>query len=567
MKKQKENKVEEIKKTKSVENAKILNIRFNILAIVCIILFCAVLTPITFQNDTFYSIKIGEHILNNGIDMQDPFSWHEGIPYVYPHWLYDTLTYLIYSFSGFMGLFITTMILSCVLGITMYFVNKKISKNKLVAFIITLITMYLLKDFITARAQLVTFILFELEILLIEKFLDKKKIIYVIFLALISLFMANLHCAVWPFFFILFMPYIAEYLLSFNYFDIYYRIKCRKVSKKIAKCKDEEKAKKLENKLNSLKVDKEKIVNKIENRRKNPYKLRIEKRDAAKWLILIMVVCALMGFIAPNGDTPFTYLIKTMQGNTTESISEHLPLTLINNIPLMIVLGTSIALLVLTDVKITLRDIFMFGGLVILMFMSRRQQSMFLIMGSAIFAKWIAELVSKYDKDGTKEFVNIMLSTLGMIATLSVVALFMVLSIKEKVGDRFVNEKFYPTEAVEYIKENLDLDKVKLYNEYNYGSYLLFNDIPVFIDSRAELYAPEYNKTEKNPDGLDIFSDYINTSNISKYYEDTFKKYNMTHAIMYKKSKLNMLLSRDNSGKYEEIYSDDYFVIYKLNLN
>jgi len=44
-----------------------------------------------------------------------------------------------------------------------------------------------------------------------------------------------------------------------------------------------------------------------------------------------MVICVLMGFITPLKDTPFTYLYKTMQGNTTQNISEHLPMTLINN--------------------------------------------------------------------------------------------------------------------------------------------------------------------------------------------------------------------------------------------
>ena len=42
----------------------------------------------TFQNDTFYTIKIGELILDNGIDMMDHFSFHENMAYTYPHWLY-----------------------------------------------------------------------------------------------------------------------------------------------------------------------------------------------------------------------------------------------------------------------------------------------------------------------------------------------------------------------------------------------------------------------------------------------------------------------------------------------
>ena len=44
--------------------------------------------------------------------------------------------------------------------------------------------MYLLKDYITARAQLVTFILFIFEIYLIEQFIEKNKKRYLAYLIL-----------------------------------------------------------------------------------------------------------------------------------------------------------------------------------------------------------------------------------------------------------------------------------------------------------------------------------------------------------------------------------------------
>ena len=78
---------------------------------------------------------------------------------------------------------------------------------------------------------------------------------------------------------------------------------------------------------------------------------------------------------------------------------------------------------------------------------------------------------------------------------------------------KYLSTKMYPIKATEYIKENLDYKNIRIFNEYNFGSYLLFNDIKVFIDSRADLYAPEFNKTEER-EGRDIFSDYINISNI-----------------------------------------------------
>ena len=70
-------------------------IKFNVMAIILIAIFCISIAPVTLQNDTFYTIKIGEYIINNGIDMHDPFSYHD-IGYTYPHWLYDTSIYLIY---------------------------------------------------------------------------------------------------------------------------------------------------------------------------------------------------------------------------------------------------------------------------------------------------------------------------------------------------------------------------------------------------------------------------------------------------------------------------------------
>ncbi len=566
-------------KPKNDDSQKIKNIKFHILAIVAIIIFCISICPVTLQNDTFYTIRIGEHIVNTKtVDMQDPFSWHE-LPYTYPHWAYDVMIYLIYSLGGLQGIFISTIVLSCILGITMYCTNYKISKNKVISLIITVGAMFLLKDYIAARAQLITFILFELTILLIENFLQKKKIRYAIGIILISIAIANLHCAVWPFFFVIFLPYVAEYLI-FTIIDAdivdkirikIYDIRIKRHSKNIEKAKNEEDKKISNEKMNRVILLKEnyqekhvKILKNREEKRNNPYKIRYKKNKVTKWLILIMIICAFTGILTPLGDTPYTYLYKTMKGNTTQSISEHLPLTLINNKAMLIVLAGTLALLIFTDTKIRLKDLFLFAGLTLLMFMTRRQESMLLLLGSAVVATIITDLFTKYDEKGLKELENIMISSLGTIATILLIVLIAVVEIKPKLDDKFVNPSSYPVDAAEYIKQNLDLSSIRLFNEYNYGSYLLFQGIPVFIDSRADLYAPEFNgkKGEDGKyDGQDIFSDYINTSNISKYYEDTFEKYDITHVILYKNSKLNMLISKDD--KYLELYSDKKFVIYE----
>jgi hypothetical protein len=87
----------------------------------------------------------------------------------------------------------------------------------------------------------------------------------------------------------------------------------------------------------------------------------------------------------------------------------------------------------------------------------------------------------------------------------------------------------------------------------------------VFIDSRADLYAPEFNTpTGKTEDGRDIFMDFIDASNLNGFYEDTFEKYDITHIILDKNSKMNLIISNTNDGKYNCLYEDKYFIVYKI---
>lgn len=568
MKKDKENQIKE----KNVEKKKNkkgklkkhinINVNFTIVAIILIAIFCVCVTPVTFQNDTYYTIKIGELIKNNGIDMMDHFSWHENLSYTYPHWLYDFFTYLIYLIGGFKGVYIITCVLSAILGISIFLVNSKLTKSKSISFIITMGVIYALKPYIAARAQLVTFILFIWELFFIEKFIENRKIGYGIGLILISTLIANLHVATWPFFFVLFLPYIVEYLIAIVSDIIIYK-KCKMLvikhkMKKAQKKNDIERLKELQIKLQEQEDKNLKIKDKRENKN-NSYKLVIKRRENVKFLIIIMIICAFTGLLTPLGDTPYTYLYKTMKGNTTQNISEHLPLTLINNTNAMCVLVIFLAILIFTKTKIRLSDLFMLSGLCYLMFSTRRQFSIFVLICSVILTKFIVDLINTYTKKGIKEFEEAFRNVLVVISLTVLIGLMSYDSVKPKLDDKFVDSKSYPVEACDYILENIDLSKARFYNEYNYGSYMLFRGIPVFIDSRADLYAPEFsgNKDE------DIFTDFINTSSVSKFYEDTFKKYNITHIITGKNSKTNMLITKTHDKNYKEIYSDDKFVIYE----
>ena len=292
------------------------SIRFTIMAVVLIAIFCFAISPVTLQNDTFYTIKIGEHILQNGIDMKDPFSWHENLQYTYPHWLYDVVIYLVYSIGGQVGIYISTIVLSITLGLTMYLVNTKLTKNKLTSFILTIAGMYLLRNYIAARAQLVTFTLFILTVYFIEMFLETKKKRYAVGLIIIPIIIANVHLAVFPFYFVLYLPYIAEYMIYIlsNTEIILVTAKIDRLNKKILKTTNEEEIQKIKDEINKLEQKNEKTIKKKEKIDANPYKIKIRGNDNVKALIIIMIICLFTGLLTPLGTTPYTYLIKQCKG-------------------------------------------------------------------------------------------------------------------------------------------------------------------------------------------------------------------------------------------------------------
>lgn len=554
------NKTEKTEKKERKFNSKIV---FGIIAIILIAIFCFAMTPVTLQNDTFYTIKIGEQITQTGIDMQDHFSWHEDLAYTYPHWLYDLITYYIYSAFGMTGIYVTTCILSIILGISLYIVNTKIAKNQIISFILTLLVIYIMRGYIAARAQLVTFILFVWIIYCIEMFLKNRKIRYAVGLVGISTLIANLHVAVWPFIFVLFLPYIAEYLIAvLAEFVIYRKLKIQILKFRIKLLthsgKNVDKKRSLEEKLRNIIEKNERIKIKRAEELKNPYKIKLNKNKNIKWLVLVMIICALTGLLTPLGDTPYTYLYKTMQGNTTQNINEHLPMTIVDETEALSAIVLILAILTFSKTKIKLSDLFMIGGLCYLMLASRRQVTMFCIIGVLVVNKMICGLIEIYTNNGLEKAYKKVANAIGYVIIISIVLGMSYYFYEPKQNDEYIDESAYPVQACDYILENIDLTTARFYNEYNYGSYLIYRGIPVFIDSRADLYAPEFSGKED-----DIFMDFIDVSSIGVFYEDIFEKYNITHLIMYKDAKINMIIEETNDPNYKQLYSDKYFVVYE----
>ena len=503
-------------KQKEKKDVKVNKKKFFCLAIVWLFIFAIGMVKKELQNDTFYTIKIGELILKNGIDMMDHFSFHSGLAYTYPHWLYDTLIYLIYSVFGFGGLYISSIILFLILLFIVFKINVKISDSYSVSAFATGICALAISGFMTSRAQSVSYILFALEIYFIEMFLKNGNKKNIIGLLIISLLICNVHVAVWPFYYILFLPYLAEGIISF----LTQKIKIKK-------------------------------QNKFTEFLKN--KFIVEDNSRIKYLLLIMGVSLLTGLLTPIGNTPYTYLIKTMLGNSQDYIQEHQMMTWIESPFTIIIAGEVIFLSFFSRVK--LRDLLLVIGLSFMSIMSLRHLSLLALIGTICFSRVFSMFLEMFSFDADKIVIGFLERKKWIqYISFAVVIIFAILMLIHQNKYDYIDKKTYPVDVLKYIKDNVDIDNARIFNDYNFGSYLLLNDIPVFIDSRADLYTKQFSGFD-----YDIFDDYMR---IAGNYQEKFKFYGITHVLIYKeKNDLYEAIKIDPN--YKKLYDDKYFAFYE----
>ena len=493
--------------------------KFDIIVIILILMLAISIPAKTFQNDTFYIIKVGESIVNNGIDMLDHFSIHN-IMYPYEHWLHDLIIFFIYSKTGFVGLYISNMVFTFILGLILYFCSKKLYKNKYVSLIITISVIILLQPFIATRAQLVSYILFALEIFFLEMITSTGKWKYGIFLIIDSVFLVNVHATTWPMYLFLFIPYFISCLLS-NY-----------KNKKI--CTKE---------LNSYKKSVSMLFDKLFLFTDN--KIKIDKFKFIKKLIIVFLLCILTGFINPNCNQSFTHFVKLKLGITLSFISEHQPIVLYNNVLFLIYLSIIIMYLIFSRAKISIKDFIILSGLLFLTLSSYRHMALFLVIGSFSVVNLFSSI--KISKKANKKKIVLLISFIILYLS--------IFNFVNNISKNYVSD-IYPIEAAQFINENCDKSKMRLYNDYDYGSYLMYKDIPVFIDSRANLYTKQFNHLDR-----DIANDWY-TIYKTGHYKKIFKIYNITNALVPKDSIIDKSLRLEND--YEIIYQDKKFVLFQI---
>ena len=93
----------------------------------------------------------------------------------------------------------------------------------------------------------------------------------------------------------------------------------------------------------------------------------------------------------------------------------------------------------------------------------------------------------------------------------------------------------------------------RLLNEYKFGGELIYHDVFVFIDGRADLYSGT------------IYNDYLSIINFKKEAISLIEKYDFDYYLISDKCSLYTYL--DNSDQFDLIYSDKNIYFYKKIVN
>jgi hypothetical protein len=478
--------VEKFSRSKFVENISM----FFLFSLPSLLLY----RPI-FENDTYWLLNTGKYVLYHGIPHTEPFTIHSGLNLIVQQWLTTVVFYAIYQKYGALGLHIFSIIGYSVITFLIYRLAFHMAKGKkLVASYVAAFVGIYLSYYMVLRPQIFSLLIFVIEMFLLEYYIrdQRQRPIRVAVLPFLSVLLINLHSAMWPFFLLLYAPYLID-----------------------------------------------------------SFKFRFGKLEGQGYgklpLFVAFLLSAAAGFANPYGVHGMFYLINSY-GNAliNNSIREMLSPDFKGLFGIAVfAIVLTVALIYITVRGTTrLRYVLLTIGTLYMGLCSVRSFSLFVVFGITFLAHYLKDIDLSNTMPAKRRAVLISLAVLVML----------LFRVSRNQNLNAYEESYKPEAAVQYIKDNLDLSKVRLYNGYNTGGYIEFSGLRAFIDSRAEVFTKRLNGRE------DILEDDAKAETGEFYYSEFIAKYSFTHLLLYKGGVLDNSLKHD--PKYTALFQDKKYILY-----
>lgn len=429
--------------------------------------------------DYYWHIKTGEYIFKNGIFTKDIFSWFTLNKYWMCHeWLFDCIIYLFKVIFGSFHIFIYCFINIVLILLCLFIPNRK-NLNKNITFSLFYIFLFLIiLFFVQTRPHMFSYVLLSLTLYSLFDLSKNEDSKIVYILPIISIIWSNFHGGSSNLVYLLCFIFIVCGLFNFKF-------------------------------------------NKIEAN-------RFSKKQFKKYFI-IMICCMICTCINIHGFKMFIYPYINMANSTMlTNITEwrNTSLSVITDYVYYLLVIFIVFILLISKKKIRFVDFVLFGFFVYLSLKSIR----FWFFTYIVSSFFIFDYVSKKKED------NMDINCLYILG-----CLFLFISIFnfKNIFNINISDGLYLSKSD--IKEIKKYNPERLFNMYDYGGELIYNDIKVFIDGRADLYT-DYN-----------YSDYLKMSVLKGDYVKLIDKYNFDYFLVDKRYPIYYYLK----------YSDDYKIIYK----
>ena len=261
---------------------------------------------------------------------------------------------------------------------------------------------------------------------------------------------------------------------------------------------------------------------------------RLNKKQIIKYLS-VALICALIICINPHGVKmlvyPYTNIMDSVMLNF---ISEWQPTVLSNasHYPYFILVILIVFVMLFSKEKIKFIDLALLGVSVFLGLKSIRFWGYTYILMNYVVFNYVP---TRKDDRGTTRilfmlgavFLGIFISNYDML-------------------DKEYNKTVISKEMIETIKNE---SPERLFNMYDYGGELIYNDIKVFVDGRADLYS-RYN-----------LDDYSKISMLNGDYVKLIEKYNFDYFLVTKEYPITTYLHYNDN--YEVILDEEEMILYK----
>lgn len=484
----------------------ILGIMWGLLILIGTVFFILEKTRYLFviDSDILWHIKTGDWILANGyVPKVDVFSWHEGLNWIPHEWLYDVFLSILYNNGGLRAI----MILSCVIlvarigFVTIY--NVVIKKENIQGYSVFTAVLLISIGYTWAVGRPLELTMIIILANLITFIKNRKKMTYYLVFAISCILMANLHGgAIW----IIFAPIIIMLLV-----DIAYWWKDRKTEEKI------------------------------------------KHKDAAFTKLKAIVIGLIASLINPRGIEVYNYFIKmifTGASRATNTIAEWQPITFISTIAGLVFLIIFVSFAFNKKIRQLDKEsmykllIICFWGVGMLRYCRLTPIFLFtvLLWGYEFVKEFVIYIVDSFKLNKVFNIIKVLVDISGIIFMI----LTMVMGIKW-FSYYFTNDEKtllrdgFPYKSIEYLKEHNV--KTKIYND-DWGSWMLFNDIPTFMDGRCDPFVEEFSP------GNDQFVEAANIDSLDDYLA-IFKKYDIEYAFLKYDKDTKILL--ESTGEWETV--------------